>query len=83
MSSGSNDKPKPGDKSPADADTRGEDRVIRDADGVIVGARASGPRILGVIDLKGVRKSEPRKPQSGESGQAAVKAKRTNIGDRR
>jgi translation initiation factor IF-2 len=60
MSSGSNDKPKPGSTPPSDnSGARADDRVIRDADGVIVGARASGPRILGVIDLKGKTSSRP------------------------
>jgi translation initiation factor IF-2 len=35
-------------------------RVIRDAEGVIVGARGAGPRILGVIDLKGKTRVRPK-----------------------
>ncbi|HVI01569.1 MAG TPA: translation initiation factor IF-2 N-terminal domain-containing protein, partial [Enhygromyxa sp.] len=54
MSSGANDKPKPDDSKPelGRDDLGGNDRVIRDAEGVIVGARSAGPKILGVIDLK-------------------------------
>lgn len=50
MSSGANDKPKPDHSKPENG--AGNDRVIRDAEGVIVGARTAGPKILGVIDLK-------------------------------
>jgi translation initiation factor IF-2 len=63
MSSGANDKPKLDDEEPRDPQQRdeqaGNQRVIRDAEGVIVGARSAGPKILGVIDLK-------PKPKSGQ-----------------
>jgi translation initiation factor IF-2 len=54
MSSGANDKPK-GSKQNSERDDAApsRERVIRDAEGVIVGARSAGPKILGVIDLKG------------------------------
>ncbi|PRP93248.1 Translation initiation factor IF-2 [Enhygromyxa salina] len=69
MSSGSNDKPKPADAAP-EADQAepapGNKRVIRDAEGVIVGARSAGPKILGVIDLK-----------SSSKAKAKAKSKRT------
>ena len=45
----------------------GSRRVIRDAEGVIVGARGAGPKILGVIDLKGVSRGRP-KSNGGDSG---------------
>jgi translation initiation factor IF-2 len=54
MSSGSNDERKPSDTPTAaePAKPTSEDRVIRDAAGVIVGARSAGPKILGILDLK-------------------------------
>jgi translation initiation factor IF-2 len=59
MSSGANDKPKLEDAKHKDSrveperdEPAGNQRVIRDAEGVIVGARSAGPKILGVIDLK-------------------------------
>ncbi|PRQ04457.1 Translation initiation factor IF-2 [Enhygromyxa salina] len=73
MSSGSNDKPKSADapsaepaKPAASKDAAASPRVIRDAEGVIVGARGAGPKILGVIDLKGLR----GKPKPGAAGGA-------------
>ncbi len=64
MSSGANDKPKPDSKpEPQTADAAGHERVIRDAEGVIVGARSAGPKILGVIDLKS--RSGGSKPKRG------------------
>jgi translation initiation factor IF-2 len=61
MSSGANDKPKSDSK--PEAEPAGNERVIRDAEGVIVGARSAGPKILGVIDLKG--RNAPTKPKPG------------------
>ena len=69
MSSGSKDKP----KTDAPSDDAASERVVRDADGVIVGARSAGPKILGVIELKGRKKGQPKgqgggKAKAGESG---------------
>ncbi|HLT36683.1 MAG TPA: translation initiation factor IF-2 N-terminal domain-containing protein [Enhygromyxa sp.] len=63
MSSGANDKPREELDQTKSDDSGGNERVIRDAEGVIVGARSAGPKILGVIDLK------PR-PRPAESQQA-------------
>jgi translation initiation factor IF-2 len=63
MSSGANDKPKSADAKPDDQPA-GSDRVIRDAEGVIVGARSAGPKILGVIDLK----PKPRTAEAPPTG---------------
>jgi translation initiation factor IF-2 len=68
MSSGANDKPKSDDAKPDD-EPPGSDRVIRDAEGVIVGARSAGPKILGVIDLK-------PKPKPAAEPPAAAPARR-------
>jgi translation initiation factor IF-2 len=64
MSSGSNDERKPaGPPSAAEPDKpASEGRVIRDAEGVIVGARSAGPKILGMIDLKGRTGTPARRP---------------------
>ena len=48
------------------APAAGEARVIRDAEGVIVGARGAGPKILGVIDIK--PKTPPRSEPAGKRG---------------
>ncbi len=42
-----------------------DSRVIRDAEGVIVGARSAGPKILGVIDLKGRTSSSQQRATNG------------------
>ena len=70
MSSGANDKPNPDDPKP-EAETPGNDRVIRDAEGVIVGARSAGPKILGTIDLKG--RNAPAKPNRAHRPQGVEK----------
>ena len=59
----SNDDQEPGEPGKASSKTR----VIRDADGVIVGARGAGPKILGVIDLK-ARSGPPGR--SGPAGRS-------------
>ena len=69
MSSGANDKPKPDEPKPATEDDASSGRVIRDAEGVIVGARSAGPKILGVIDLKGRTGSKPKPEPSGRGGE--------------
>jgi translation initiation factor IF-2 len=68
MSSGSNDERKPGSKPSAAEPTKpaSEERVIRDAEGVIVGARSAGPKILGMIDLK-ARSGPPGRQRDGGS----------------
>ena len=74
MSSGSKDKPKPA--APTEGDDKPKaksDRVIRDASGVIVGARSSGPKILGVIDLK--RTQRPKSSGAGAKGKAKTRGK--------
>ena len=77
MSPGSNKKPidpeakkttAKSDSDEAEANA-GNERVIRDAEGVIVGSRGAGPKILGVIDLKraGVARSKPAVPAKDEA----------------
>jgi translation initiation factor IF-2 len=70
MSSGSNDERKPaGTPSAAEpAKPASEERVIRDAEGVIVGARSAGPKILGMIDLKGRTGTPVRRPGQRDGG---------------
>jgi translation initiation factor IF-2 len=83
MSSGANDKPKLEAAKPEDSrleaerdEPAGNQRVIRDAEGVIVGARSAGPKILGVIDLKPKPKSaEPassNKPAPGRKQEIII-----------
>jgi translation initiation factor IF-2 len=73
MSSGSNDERKPaGPPSAAEPDKpASEGRVIRDAEGVIVGARSAGPKILGMIDLKGRTGTPARRPGARDGSRDA------------
>ncbi|MFO7567644.1 MAG: translation initiation factor IF-2 N-terminal domain-containing protein [Enhygromyxa sp.] len=75
MTSGANDKPKLDDAKPDDSprgagreQPAGNQRVIRDAEGVIVGARGAGPKILGVIDLKPKPKPKSKSAEPAASG---------------
>jgi len=55
--------------------------VIRDAEGVIVGSRSAGPKILGVIDLKGRTSTRP-KPKPGANANAKPGASGASEGKR-
>ncbi|EDM78777.1 translation initiation factor IF-2 [Plesiocystis pacifica SIR-1] len=52
----------------ADKPSAGGGRVIRDADGVIVGSKGAGPKILGFVDIKPKAKPKPKAGAGGGRG---------------
>ncbi|MFV8751308.1 translation initiation factor IF-2 N-terminal domain-containing protein [Nannocystaceae bacterium ST9] len=61
--------------SPSKPHAEGEGRVIRDSEGVIVGARSAGPKILGFIDVSKNRPSGPPRRDSRPGARPDMRGK--------